>query len=144
MCYQFKKCGILVPTSRRLGQSSHDGLGQSSHDGLGQSSHDGLGQSSHDGLGQSSHDGLALVLNVLRLQPLRPDFGAANCFTFIWTKEYIYYISNRTDSTPLRLPNICPPNLSCSRILQLPDYLTEQSPHPHGAFENLYVLFRKM
>ena len=26
MCYQFKNCGILVPTNRRLGCSSHDAL----------------------------------------------------------------------------------------------------------------------
>ena len=41
------------------------------------------------------------------------------------------YISKRTDSTPLCLPNICPPNLSllCLQysILQLPDCLTEQA-----------------
>ena len=29
------------------------------------------------------------------------------------------YISKRTDSTPLRLPNICPPNLSCSQYTLL-------------------------
>ena len=41
------------------------------------------------------------------------------------------YISDRRDSTPLRLPNICPPNLSllCRQytVLQLPDCLTEQA-----------------
>ena len=34
-----------------------------------------------------------------------------HCSTIVGTKEYIY-ISKRTDTTPLRLPNICPPNLS--------------------------------
>ena len=36
------------------------------------------------------------------------------------TKEYtVQYISNRTDSTLLRLPNICPPNLPLPESMSL-------------------------
>ena len=47
------------------------------------------------------------------------------------TAKNILYISKRTDSTPLRLPNICPPNLSLLGLLYTPttvlDSLTEQA-----------------
>ena len=57
------------------------------------------------------------------------------------TKEYISVIEGTLDSTPLRLPNICPPNLSpqllCQTFRQL-EYTAERA--GRGCVEK-YVLF---
>ena len=64
---------------------------------------------------------------IAQISKIYPNWIVRNYLPSKFTKPQRIYISKRTDSTPLRLPNICPPNLSLLWLRVSPNFASKRN-----------------